>query len=170
MTEMAGVAAPSSEPFTSEGEYRAAIDAVIVTAQRELCIFDRDLFRMQLEDKGRAALLEQFLLGGLAGNERRVRVVVREPSRLASSSPRLQALLRRFPQTLSFHQAPENLAHLADCLVLADGTHAAIRFHADHARGKRVMNDPEEVEPRMARFEAIWEVSEPCLWAAHTGL
>lgn len=161
------MAAPSSEPFASEGEYRTAIDAVIAAAQRELCIFDRDLFRMQLEDKGRAALLEQFLAGN---GERRIRIVVREPSRLVSASPRLQALLKRYPLALAFHQAPENLVHLADCLVLADGRHAAIRFHSDHARGKQVMNDPEEVEPRMARFEALWEVAAPCLWATHTGL
>lgn len=161
------MAASSVQPFGSEGEYRAAIDAVIAVARQELCIFDADLFRIRLEERERATALEAFLA---VGGGRRVRLVLRDTTRLESSSPRLLTLLRRYPERLAFRLVPENLAHLADCLVLADGVHGVIRFHADHARGKQVMADPEELAPRLARFEELWELSSPWDGGSRTGL
>lgn len=157
----------SAESFSSEADYRAAIDAVIAAAQCELCIFDRDLGRMRLEDLERSVSLERFLGRNPAV---RIRVAVHEPSRLAAASPRLQALLRRYSQSIAFRQTPESLRHLADCLVLADGRHGVVRFHADHARGKVLLNDPDEIVQRQRRFDELWEVSGPCLGAAQTGL
>ncbi|RTL25977.1 MAG: hypothetical protein EKK49_19025 [Rhodocyclaceae bacterium] len=158
---------PQVTAFHSEGEYRLAIDGVIALAQREICVFDTDLWRMGLEDKERAASLEAFLAGGPL---HRIRVVVHDATRLGTACPRLQGVLRRFPMGIEFRQSPENLRHLADCLFLVDGRHGVIRFHVDHARGKQVLHDPAELAPRMQRFEDLWEVSAPCLWATQLGL
>lgn len=153
---MTEAGSPFSHAFASEGEYRAAIDAVLAGARQALCLFDRDLSRMRLGDKERAALLEHFLSGN-----GKLRLVLREPGPLAAS-PRLQALFRRYASAVELRLVPENLAHLADCLLLADGQHGVIRFHFDHARGKRVGNDENELAPRLKRFEELWELSEPC--------
>ena len=159
--------APASTPFQSEAEYRLAIDGVIALAEGEICVFDFDLGRMGLEQGSRLALLEGFVA---AAPQRRLRVVVHDATRLSSNSPRLLGLLRRFPLALEFRQSPVDLRHLADCLVLADGRHGVIRFHADQARGKQVLQDPVELAPRLQRFEELWELSAPLALGTVLGL
>jgi hypothetical protein len=59
---------------------------------------------------------------------------------------------------------------LADRYVLADQTHGAIRFHADHARGKAVSSMPAEIDPWWRRFDDLWQESEVCSPGTITGL
>jgi len=150
--------AAKSTPFNSEAEYSSAIDEVLLVAQKEICLFDPDLERLGLEEKGRAARLETLIAGAEKG---RLRGVVHDASRLNAHSPRLQELLRRFPLSIEFRLSPENMRHLADCMLLADGSHGVIRFHADHARGKQILHDPVELAPRILRFEELWQASQP---------
>lgn len=162
---MTSTATPSSQSFASESEYRAAIDGVIASAQRELCIFDQDLSRLRFEERDRAALLEQFLSASAA---RRLRVVLRSESFVPG--PRVQGLFGRHAAAIELRRTPDALTHLADCLVLADGRHGVIRFHFDHARGKGVTENEGEIEPQLKRFEELWELSEPCVLGAPIGL
>lgn len=155
------------EPFDSEAGYRAAIDATIQTACHELRIFDGDLSRLMLDDASRHALLVAFLA---AANTRRLHIVLHDPERIRTQHPRLLNLIRSHGHQIEIRQSPDHLRHLADCFVLADKLGGAIRFHADHARGKRVSDDSVEIHPLWKRFDDLWEVSAPCTPASTAGL
>lgn len=155
------------EPFDSEADYRAAIDATIRSASQELRIFDADLARMMLDDAARHALLVAFLT---TARTRRLHIVLHDPDPIRTRHPRLLNLIRSHGQQIEIRQTPDHLRHLADCFVLADRLSGAIRFHADHARGKRVSDDNVEIHPLWKRFDDLWEVSAPCTLASTAGL
>ena len=147
------------EPFDSEAGYRAAIDATLRTAKRELRIFDGDLERMTLDDPVRSALLLAFLSGAPT---RRLHIVLHNLESLQTRHPRLLNLIRSHGPQIEIRRTPDHLRHLADCFVLADETHGAVRFHADHARGKGVSDDDIEIHPLWQRFDDLWETSQVC--------
>ena len=158
--------------IASEAEYRSAIDELLGLAQREVCIFDRDLGRLALDAKYRSALVETFIA---ADSLRRLRIVLHDSAVVEGASPRLRELIRRFPGRIELRQTPDELRHLADSLFLVDGQHGLIRFHVDHARSKRVLADPAPVNPtelagRLQRFEDLWEASAPLSLGTVLGL
>lgn len=155
------------ESFDSEAGYRAAIDATIRAATHELRIFDGDLSRLALDDAARHALLEDFLS---AAPDRRLRIVLHDPDPVRTRNPRLLTLIRSHGHQIEIRQTPDHLRHLADRFVLADKLHGAIRFHADHARGKRIVDDNVETHPIWQRFDDLWETSQFCTPASSSGL
>ena len=66
------------------------------------------------------------------------------------------------PAAKSEWELNDHLRHLADRFVLADAAHGAIRFHADHARGKRISADTREIHPYWQRFDDLWLESHVC--------
>ncbi len=158
---------PTTAPFDSEGSFRQAIDTVITAATQEIRVFDRNLTRIQLDQKDRAEAIERFLAGD---HHRRLRIIVHDPEHCERYCPRLLAMLRRFSQAVEFRQSPSELRHLSECLLLADRAQAAVRFHRDHPRGKIILDAPEEVHPWWQRFADLWELSNPCLSATRLGL
>lgn len=147
------------EPFDSEAGYRAAIDATLRAARRELRIFDGDLERMALDDSARSDLLLAFLAGGPT---RRLHIALHDPDPLRNRHPRLLNLIRSHGHQIEVRQTPDHLRQLADRFVLADELHGTIRFHADHARGKLVSDDDIEIHPLWRRFDDLWEESLVC--------
>jgi hypothetical protein len=154
-------------PIDSEAAYRAAIDSTLAVARLEIRIFDRDLVQMGLGDRDRIALLTEFLR---AGRDRQLRIVMHEVEPIEQRLPRMLDLIRRYGHLIETRRTPDHLRHLADRCVLADAAHGAIRFHADHARGKLVTNMPNEIEPWWRRFDDLWHESEACSPGATTGL
>jgi hypothetical protein len=157
----------SAELFDSEAGFRAAIDLTLAAAQREVRIFDKNLVRLGIEDAAHVALLGRFLAGGA---HRRVHIVLHDTGPLESRSPRLLALIRQHNHVIGIRKTPDHLRQISDCWVLADQDHGAIRFHADHPRGRRITAWSAEIEPWWRRFDELWEASEPCSPGAVTGL
>ncbi len=153
--------------LTSEAEYRQACDKVMSHAQRELLIFDRDLAALQLDRKARLDLLAGFLQ---ADHLRRIRIVLHDPAPLERDVPRLLQLIARFSHMIEARQSPDNLRHLADTHLLADGRHGVRRFHADQSRSAIILNDRASIHPWQQRFEELWQLSHPCLRLNTTGL
>lgn len=159
--------APASQTFASEADYRAAIDATLAAARREIRVFDQDLVRMDLEDPIRIAPLTQFLSGD---RDRCLRIVLHDTTHLERHSPRLIALFQRFAHAVQLRRTPDHLRELADCWLLADEIRGAIRFHASQARGKLVTDDRNEIHPWWQRFDELWEASVTCSIGTATGL
>jgi hypothetical protein len=155
------------EPFDSEAGYRAAIDLTLASALREVRIFDRDLRGMALEERARIARLGEFLA---SGRDHRLRVVLHDTTHLESRQPRLVALMRERADKVEVRRTPEHLRHLADCWLLADQRSGTIRFHEDHARGKRILDAAGEIQPWWQRADDLWEECAPCTPWATTGL
>lgn len=157
----------ATTPWNSEHDYRAAIDQVLSLARETLCVFDRDLQRMGLEEKTRAEALADFLAGSPT---RRLQLVVHDPAPLQKGSPRLRALIRQYLHACECRQTPAELQHLSDCLFLADQDHGVIRFHYDHARGKLITATPTELAAYRQRFEDVWEAGHPLSLGSTLGL
>ena len=157
----------STTAWTGEGDYRNAIDQVLALSQLSLSIFDRDLRRMGLEEKGRVEALAAFLGGNPA---RRLRIVVHDPAPLQDASPRLRSLIQRHSSVCECRQTPLELQHLGDCLFLGDQDHGVIRFHYDHARGKQIIASPVELAGYRQRFEDLWEAGIPLSLGVTLGL
>lgn len=153
--------------FESEADFRTAVDHTLATAQHEIRIFDSDLARMGLADSRHVAMISAFLG---ANRNRRIRIVLHDAEPLEARMPRLVALIRNNVHAIAVRRTPDHLRQLADCWLLADGVHGALRFHADHPRGKRITNSAAEIGPWWQRFDALWEESEPCSPGAVTGL
>lgn len=154
-------------PFLDEAGFRVALDVVIAAASREIRIFDDRLDRMMLDDKARAELLWQFLATSPIC---RLHIVVHDPRYAETRSPRLHALIRRFPNSIEVRESAAEYKHVADCCLLADATQAVLRFHRDHARGKLLQNAPDEIRPWWQRFDELWRSGTPCLAPTQIGL
>lgn len=159
---------PSQETrFDTRAGYLQAIDAVLASARREICVFDPNLQGPELESREHADMLAAFLSGG---RDRSLRVVVHDAEHVARYCPRLMSLVRRFSHSFSIRRTPDSLHHLSDCFALADEGNAAIRFHADYFRGKLLLSLPEETQDWRQRFEALWLESLPAVSATQIGL
>jgi hypothetical protein len=156
-----------TETFDSEAGYRAAIALTLASALREIRIFDRDLVNMAIEERAQIELLDRFLA---TGPDRHLWVVLHDAAPLQSRMPRLLTLMREHAHQVEVRMTPEHLRKLADCWVIADMGCATIRFHADQARGKRIMSAPMEIKPWWQRAEDLWAESQACAPWATTGL
>lgn len=159
--------APQVAPFDSEAGFGKALDMVILAAQDEICVFDRDLSQLPLDNPQRSEALREFLL---ARRSHRLRIALHDTLRLQNRSPRLQALLRNFAHAIEVRQVPDELRHLAECYLLSGSAYGAVRFHADHPRGKLVYGNPAELRPYVERFRQLWEVANPCALGSPLGL
>jgi hypothetical protein len=153
--------------LTSEAEYRQACDLVLSRTQRELLVFDRDLAALQLDRESRVELLTAFLQ---AAPLRRIRIVLHDPAPLERDTPRVRQLIARFSHMIETRQSPDNLRHLADTHLLADGFHGVRRFHVDQPRSAVIFDDRIYIHPWQQRFEELWQLSHPCLRLNTTGL
>lgn len=157
----------AAQGFDSEAGYALAIDALLAATRQDLCVFDADLTRMELEQPGRSAMLERLLA---SRRDARLRIVVHDPQPLERRSPRLLKLLRRYPESMEVRHTPKPLRHLADCFLLGDARHGVMRFHAQQPRGKLFLDDAEAAQPWQRRFDELWAEGTPCLSATRLGL
>jgi hypothetical protein len=153
--------------FDTEAGFRTAVDAAILAADRQICIFDRDLSRLRLEERDRVAALRAFV-GSRRGNS--IRIAVQSTRHVELKAPRLLALLRVFGHVIEIRRTPQELDRLSDSQVLTDNGYAVVRFHVDQPRGKLIMADMVEVGPWMDRFGEIWSTAAPCSPGATFGL
>lgn len=159
---------PSQEVrFDTRAGYMQALNAVLASAKREICIFDPDLKGLDLDSRGHAEALATFLSGS---RDRCLSIVVHNADHISHYCPRLMSLLKRYSHSFSIRKTPDSLRHLSDCFTLADEGNAAIRFHADHFRGKLLLSLPEETQGWRQRFEALWLESLPAVSATQIGL
>ena len=158
---------PIAETFDTRAAYLQALDDVLASAGKEVCIFDTDLKKLELDTRARSDAIAAFLAGG---QDRKLRVVVHDLDHLTRYSPRLMTLLKRYGHCFSVRQSPESLRTLDDCLFLVDGVSAVIRFHADFFRGKKLLEHPLEVHDWKQRFEDLWIESLPGAAATQLGL
>jgi hypothetical protein len=156
-----------NETFDSRAVYLQALDKVLSSARKELCIFDPDGRKLELDGRARAEGIAAFLAGG---RDRSLRLILHDLDYLSRYSPRLMGLLKRYDHAFTVRQTPESLRNLTDAFVLADRINGVIRFHADYFRGKLILDDPVDVHNWHQRFEELWTESMPSNLATVLGL
>ena len=142
----------SSELITSWGEHDASLKKILALASNSLCIFDGDLSKLKLGRSEIIELLRQFLN---SGRQNALRIALQDTEALRRDHPRLMELLAERPQSMSILQCPPHLAELKDSMVIADGQHALIRIHKDHARSRVILDSAEDCALYVKRFEEI---------------
>jgi hypothetical protein len=155
------------ETFDTRAAYLQAIDSVLSSAKKEICIFDADLKSLEFDNRARAEAIAGFLA---AERDRSVRMVLHDLDYLIRYSPRMMGLLKRYSHSFTVRQTPESLRNLADAFVLADKANGVIRFHADHFRGKKLWEHPVAIHDWQQRFDDLWLESIPGTSATHLGL
>jgi hypothetical protein len=153
--------------FDTYVEYREAVTEVLGAAQSQLAVFDADLAETGLETRAGASALSRFLL---ASRSNRLRIVLHKPATVTNTCPRLTDLLKRFGHNAWLRQTPDDLLHLADRFIVADGCHMVARFHANHARGKVLIATEAEVGKWQRRFDELWEVATEVTGMTSLGL
>jgi hypothetical protein len=153
--------------LTGETDYQRAVDTVLAKAWHELTIFDHDLAPLRLDEPRHIAALADFMQRSPRSG---LRIVVHDTRVLDSRLPRFMRLAAIHSPRIQARLSPDNLRHLADTHVLADGCHGVRRFHRDHARCALLLDNPAETQPWRQRFEELWGVSQSCLNINTTGL
>jgi hypothetical protein len=162
-----GTPPPEYRVLEGHNDAIAAIDAVIATAKRSIAVFDVTLQHRGFNSPKRYDALKTFL-----GRSRdtRLRIVLHDESRVVADSPRLINLLREHPMSVAIHRTSESARHVADPLVIADGTSFWHHLHYEHPRSVLQLYDPAETAAWLGRFEEIWESSAPAITPTTLGL
>ncbi|MEO8410943.1 MAG: hypothetical protein ABI478_10260 [Propionivibrio sp.] len=157
----------ASELITSWGEHGNALTRLLLLASKSLCVFDQDLEKLRLEDAGNAELFQRFLA---ADSRHQLQIAVRNAAPMQRNCPRLMRLLALHAANISIIACPDQLSSLNDSLLIVDDRHTLIRFHQDHARGKIIVDSPEECAPYVNRFADIVREGGDAISATTLGL
>ena len=167
MSESSPAPHPSYRPISGTAESLAAIDEVILAAQRAIRIFDIALANRGFNSPARSDKLREFLVRGRA---HRLQIALHETEGLERECPRLLALLRQFPMSIEIHRTLGQARNALDPFVVADDHSVWHQHHYEQPRAIVALNSPADAMPIAQRFDEIWELSEPAVSATTLGL
>lgn len=142
------------ELITSWDDYQSAVDRLLGMARESLCIFDTDLGDLHLDTPSRLGELKRL---ARTAHPHGLRIALRDVELLRRQQAPLLNLLTTYSQSIAAQQIPPHLAHLRDTMILVDGRHALIRFDHEQARSKLLIDEVDELQPYLQRFEEIWQ-------------
>jgi hypothetical protein len=147
-------------------QFEAMLDELIPQTQRVIRVFDRSL-SAAWNATARCDLIRDFLR---ADPLNRLYLVVHQAEGLDRVCPRFMAVLQRYGHVAKLRQTPRSARHLYDPFVVFDGSHYLHRFHYEHMRYARGMNDVEGTSELVDRYTELWEVSRPVSTGGPVGL
>lgn len=126
------------------GEYRLAVDKLILSAQADLSVFDTDLYDVGMEDVARFQLLRAFLV---RDRTNRLQIVLRDASYIQRRAPRTQQLLCDFSSQIVIRLITE--VRDTDAFIYSDTGVCLYRPHNDHT--KSIFTRQDKVRYRLLR-------------------
>jgi hypothetical protein len=157
----------SAKGFDTASAYQAAFDTLLGAAGRQVCLYERTLDDLRLEDPARHAALRAFCSGG---GGRRLDIMLDETDTLRARHPRLIGLLRDFGHVLSIRQADPDAARPDHAFVVADRRGVLKRFDKQSLRGSLDSDDPHAALLLQQEFDALWERAPVFVSATTLGL
>ena len=167
MSEKDAAPKPSYRQISGINESLAAIEEVIGTAQRTLRVFDISLSNRGFNSPAMTEKLRQFLV---AGRAHRLHIALHNTELVERESPRLLQLLRQFPMSIEIHRTLAQARNAMDPFVVADDHSVWHQLHHEQPRAVVAIHSPPDAIPIAQRFDEIWELSEPAVWATTLGL
>jgi hypothetical protein len=158
---------PTYERFDTNEGFQACVERLLEQPGRELRVFDPDGAALRLNDPGRIARLERFLL---ASRTRRFFLVVHGTDHLTRQCPRLLTLLRRFSHAMQINRTHEEIGEVQDAFLLLDSMHYVRRPVAALFHGAMGLGDENEGQALRGRFGEIWAASDPAVSSTTIGL
>ncbi|MEY4729973.1 MAG: hypothetical protein RL020_1131 [Pseudomonadota bacterium] len=159
--------ASSYRRFDSLADSLIAIEDIIGTAGRRLCIFDSSLKEYGFNAPERVDQLSRFLQ---QGRNRRIEIILHKTDFLERQAPRFCNLLRTYSHCIEIRKTTYVAHHAMDAFVVADDHSYWHRMHTDHARAVAAINDPQGASGLLLRFAELTEASEPGISATTLGL
>ncbi|MFN3715528.1 MAG: hypothetical protein ACK4R8_02265 [Thiobacillus sp.] len=157
----------STNPFVTPSACRAAFDAVLARAPRELRLYDRDIGLWQLDDPARHAALRALCV---AGGGRRIECLLDDVTRVVHALPRLMQLLRDFSHVLAIRQADPHTPRPDQAWVLANRHDVVFRPDKNAPHGALYLDDPAHAVALHQTFESLWQRAQAPLSATTLGL
>jgi hypothetical protein len=154
------------ERFESTREFDSMFEELIPQTQRVIRIFDKSLSE-RYNSPVRCGLLSDFLR---ADPLNRLFVVLHEPETMARICPRLVTLIQRYGHIAKVRQTPRGARHLYDPFIIFDASHYLHRFHYQHMRYARGLNEVVGTQQLLDRYEELWEVSTAAATTSVLGL
>lgn len=156
---------PAVLPFDTQRAFGVHVRACIAHARASLQLFDPDCRVFELGMADVDAALRQFLAGGGT-----IALAMHRCAHIERHAPRFLRLLRQYGHRIACRATPARLHTLSDSFCIGDQVHIVRRFHSDHPRGEAAFDAPLATEISLARFDALWLESRPCLHPGTTGL
>ena len=158
---------PSYKQISGIAESQEAIDQVIATARTTLRLFDFSLSNRGFNSPKRTEALRSFVV---AGRAHRLLIALHQPETLERDCPRLLMLLRQFPMSIEIHRTLAQAREAMDPFIVADDHSVWHQLHFEQPRAIVALHSPVDASPIAQRFDEIWELSEPAVYATTLGL
>ena len=152
--------------FESLREYEDMFDELVTTTQRVIRIFDKSL-PARYNSPGRCDIIRSFLR---ADPLNRLYIVLHEPDAMTRVCPRFVTLLQHFSHVAKVRQTPRWARHIYDPFAIFDASHYLHRFHYEHMRYARGLNELIGTQALLDRHNELWEASKPAAAANVLGL
>ena len=156
-TDPAAPPEPRVVQLDTVAEQSAAIDQLIALARHHIRVFDQDLAQTGWNAAARADQLAAFLR---EVRGRRVDIIVHDTRYLESACPRMLRLLQNFGHAMTILRTGDEARVATDPLIIVDGVHYLHRFHFEQPRAALGIQQPEQTQPLLSRFEEIWSTGE----------
>lgn len=140
----------SNQILSGVQAYEQALDLVIHRARKTLFIFDQDLSQGAYNTVARTEMLQKFL-----ANQGQLTLILHDSSFFLKHCPRLTELLQTYHHAMQVYLTNDDVQHVQEAFVVADGAAYARRFHIDHARFKFSLDDWETVSELTMKFDAL---------------
>ena len=155
------------ELITSWSDHDKHVKKILLLAKRSLRVFDEDLVRLGLENAENASILRRFLA---SDRNNTLRIILRDGDPFRRNSPRLFRLLGDYPASMVVIECPPLSGTPNDTMLIADDSHALIRFHKDQVRSKVLIDDSAECQSYLLRFREIQNEGGSAISATTLGL
>ena len=153
--------------FETPAELRAAFDALLVSTQRQLRVYDHDLGLFDIDHLPRHAALRALCV---SGGRRRIELMLDDISRVARDHPRLMQLVRDFGHVIEIRQADPAAPRPDQAFVLADRYGVLLRADKAAVHGTLHMDDARDSVALQQSFDAMWQRSQASVTATTLGL
>ena len=154
------------ERFESMREYDEMFDDLVVRTQSVIRIFERSL-SPRYNTPARCSLLREFLR---ANPSNRLYIVLHEAESMARVCPRFVTLLQHFSHVAKVRQTPRWARHVYDPFAIFDASHYLHRFHSDHMRYARGLNELTGAQQLLDRHAEMWDASKAAATTSVLGL
>ena len=153
--------------FHTHADYQAALDALIVAAQWRLRLYDATLEMVGLDEVTRYQQLRAFCLGN---PQRRIEILLDDPTYVQTHCPRLMNLLRDFSHVLEIRQTESESERPAYAFALADRGGGLRRFDKNALPGEWASDDAASAVLLHQAFEQHWQRAIPNVSVSTLGL
>lgn len=154
-----------NRPIHSLAELEEATASIIASATRTLNIFAARL-GAAYNSRERTEALRRLL----QNPRNQLHIALHDCANMRRDFPRLVALLDTFSHNMLIYETGEEAKAVHDEFVVADDLRFVRRFHGDRPRGEMVLDDADAAQELKRRFEEIWLVSAPAVFATTLGL